>query len=336
MAENSKIGWTTHTANWWGGCTKVSPGCANCYAEHATPSRKFHIEWGRGAPRHLFTSTAHTVAKLNRAAKREGEAWWRLHDSHAGTDPGTPPTTQRVFWQSLSDWLDPEVPIEWLADMLECVHGATSLYHLMLTKRPQLWRERMNQVIVHVESRPDVTEEFNLWLTEWMEGDAPINVMVMTSCEDQERADLRVPQLLAIPAHRRGISAEPLLGPINWTATARHFTAIDWVILGGESGPDARPCHMNWISDSQRQLAELGVPCFVKQLGAIPALPEENWIRHAERFGRNLKDAIPIPGTNLVRWPLADRKGEDLSEWPEAFRVQEDPRDHRESRLTCG
>jgi hypothetical protein len=182
-----------------------------------------------------------------------------------------------------------------------------------------------------------------------MDRRAPRNVWVGTSVEDQSRADERIPHLLQIPARIRFLSCEPLLGPVDLT-TALPFTdrhcqrcgfrpiegieryreihrdkakcvscgwdmsqpaqGVDWVIIGGESGPGARPCNVQWIRSLVAQCKAAGVPVFVKQLGAYPI--------------DNSRDSRFMIGAERVHM-TRDRKGGDPSEWPEDLRVREFP-----------
>jgi len=128
MAENSKINWTTHTFNPWIGCTKVSPGCLHCYAETLMDTRYGRVKWGAGNPR---SRTAPSNWKKVRS--------W---NNRAGRDGVRP----RVFCASLADWLDDEVPLEWLADLLGLISQTTNLDWLMLTKRPENWADRLSRV----------------------------------------------------------------------------------------------------------------------------------------------------------------------------------------------
>jgi protein gp37 len=158
MAENSKIEWTDHTFNPWIGCTKVSPGCANCYAEVSTPVRtaraKGHELWGEGSPRQR-TSEANwkQPLKWNRDAGRKFDSWNTFRDTLWATDEklienGHQPFQRpRVFCASLSDWLDNEVPIEWLADLLKLIHDTPNLDWLLLTKRPENYWIRVPQAM---------------------------------------------------------------------------------------------------------------------------------------------------------------------------------------------
>lgn len=266
MAEYTKIEWATHTFNGWRGCTKVSPGCKNCYAEKLVTQR-LKGEWGPGAPRQLAS-----------------EAMWKqpLKWDREAAKNGTRP---RVFCSSLADVLDNEVPTEWLADLLRLICRTPHLDWLLLTKRPETWTKRMEAV-------KEIDGDSLAWT--WLRGIAPANVWIGTSVEDQERADERIPALLDIPAKVRFLSCEPLLGPVEITGNyaltgqARRVdksltpagtrARIHWVIVGGESGPNARPMHPDWARDLRDQCAAAGVPFLFKQWGewglCQPEFPE--------------------------------------------------------------
>jgi hypothetical protein len=178
------------------------------------------------------------------------------------------------------------------------------------------------------------------------------NVWLGTSVENQAAADERIPHLLRCPAAVRFLSCEPLLEPVQLPAWLKpaydngkfrgwdvpgvslrvhggsedHF--IKWVIVGGESGPGARPCEVDWVRAIIRRCIEAEVPCFVKQLGSVPVLREcfDPETCHGEiewpdgtRFGS--RDGGPVGRCVLLK----DRKGGDLSEWPEDLRVREMP-----------
>lgn len=253
--ENSNIEWTDHTFNPWRGCTKVSSGCANCYAEklsHRNP--KVLGEWGQGKPR----------IKASAAMWREPRKWNAACEKRG--------VRERVFCASLADWLDDDgVPIEWLAELLELIHATPNLDWLLLTKRPQNWRERVNDAEKFTTPQ---NWEVRDWLRNWFEHEmAPENVWIGTSVEDQARADERIPLLLAIPAVARFLSCEPLLGPVN-LGDYRHSShgewkmdGFHWVIAGGESGPGARPMHPDWPRSLRDQCVAAGVAYFFKQWG---------------------------------------------------------------------
>lgn len=304
MSANSKIEWTDHTFNPWIGCTKVSPGCANCYAESEDKRRGWTPEgWGKGKPRQR-TSEAYwkQPLKWNRIA-----AWPSPDIIQASCPVEIPGPRPRVFCASLADWLDDEVPIEWLADLLALIHATPNLDWQLLTKRPENFVSRVLEVITFVGSnfRKD-DSEITIFAHDWLTGKAPANVWVGASVEDQKRADERIPQLLKIPAEVRFLSCEPLLGPVNidlvWhncpncgaqkRATQRtciasdcmasHNVGVDWVIAGGESGHGARPMHPEWARGLRDQCVAAGVPFFFKQWGEYGPAPDLRLDRRTE------------------------------------------------------
>lgn len=196
------------------------------------------------------------------------------------------------------------------------------------------------------------------WVEAWLEGTPPANVWIGATVVNQEEADRDIPKLLAVPAARRFLSMEPLLGPVDLTPffwgkheavdricqncprdadcecgyhTRRDLQlhAIDWVIVGGESGPHARPLQIVWAMDLVRQCQAAGIPAFMKQLGAQP----RGWCvgaLHADdqtEIGADYCDAHEShEGTACERCVLlTDRKGGDMTEWPEELRVRKVP-----------
>lgn len=144
--KNTNIEWCDHTFNPWIGCTKVSPGCAHCYAE--TRDKRFTggIHWGRGAPRNRTSpSNWNEPIKWN-----NGAAKLAANCSQAFEYPSRRP---RVFCASLADWLDDEVPIKWLADLLDLIRDTPNLDWLLLTKRPQNWEKRMGSMDLRARAR---------------------------------------------------------------------------------------------------------------------------------------------------------------------------------------
>lgn len=256
--KNSHIEWTDHTFNPWIGCTKVSPGCANCYAE--ARDRRFDggIHWGKGAPRRrTSTHNWNEPRRLNRLQETSGA----VH--HGAARP-------RVFCASLADWLDEEVPIEWLHDLLSLIGATPHLDWQLLTKRPENWGNRLNAVVLWAMARDIHISP----VMHWLRGHAPQNVWIGTTVEDQQRADLRIPQLLTIPARVRFLSCEPLLSRVDIQVPAFNgadsFSAVEgvhWVICGGESGLKARPMYPTWARDLRDQCKAAGVPFFFKQWG---------------------------------------------------------------------
>lgn len=328
MAEETKIQWCDHTFNPWIGCAKVSPGCANCYAEVSTPSRARGIKWGKGQPRQR-TSAGNWREPLRWNRQAEKRRVLELHSVGAGEVHNF--QRPRVFCASLADWLDDEVPIEWLADLLKLIHDTPNLDWLLLTKRPENFAHRLHKVC---------HEAKNELAVRWhMLREAPANVWIGTTVEDQQRADERIPALLRIPARVRFLSVEPLLGAVDFDVaslvaakqrTERCFA--DWVIVGGESGAKARPCNVEWIRGVVRQCQAAGVPCFVKQLGAQP----RGWCRHflnleghdAEDDPAHYCDAYEASDTTnpCSRCVFLEHpKGGDPAEWPVDLRVREFP-----------
>lgn len=222
--ENSKIEWTHHTFNPWIGCTKVSPGCKHCYAETLMDTRYGRVKWGAGQPR-SFTKEDNW---------KKPEQWNKAAEGAA--------ERPRVFCASLADWLDDEVPIEWLADLLGLIDKTPNLDWLLLTKRPGNWRKRLAAISgCYNLDTPSGKAAWGFG-AEWYLGEkAPANVWIGTSAEDQTRWDERMPLLMNIPARVRFVSAEPLLGPVIMGELRP-----DWLIVGGESGQGARPMEAEW------------------------------------------------------------------------------------------
>lgn len=228
MSENTKIEWCDMTFNPWIGCTKVSLGCVNCYAERQD-ARFGHDCFGKGKPRRR-TGAAYwkKPLKWNKEAGSKLEAWnlhvelcrqtgisdprheWRRQADALGSTEEAIPRRPRVFCGSMCDWLDDEVPIEWLGDFLEIVDKCRNLDFLLLTKRPENWKTRIERVISETNLEPWK------WLRRWVEfNEPPSNVWIGTTVENQEMADKRIPELLRIPAKVRFLSCEPLLGPVD-------------------------------------------------------------------------------------------------------------------------
>ena len=214
------------TFNPWIGCTKVSPGCEHCYAE--SWDRRFGGDhWGKGKPRRR-TSEANwrKPLKWNKAAACMCAQAMFGNVGHHNDCPQAAGNRPRVFCASLADWLDPEVPIEWLADLLVLIQSTPNITWMMLTKRPEMWRSRMEWALTLLGEFNGLHWGHFEWMRRWMyKNDPPPNVWIGTTVEDQKRADERVPHLLRIPARVRFLSAEPLLGPIDlgkWLVENRH------------------------------------------------------------------------------------------------------------------
>jgi protein gp37 len=288
IVSGSEVVLPGFTFNPWIGCTKVDELCAHCYAATQDKFRHWTPEgWGPGKPR-----------KRTSAANWAKVKAWNASAAKVGV-------RLRVFCASLADWLDDDgVPIEWLADLLELIRTTPHIDWLLLTKRPQNWRSR-------IEAITTTNIDLAAWLLAWLLGPgefgtgpfdglqspgAPENVWIGTSVGTQKSADTRIPELLKIPARVRFLSCEPLLEEVDiswalpWTkevgervatiedATLRQLGEnllakdaekpfVDWVICGGESGTGARPMHPDWAGTLREQCAAAGVPFFMKQWG---------------------------------------------------------------------
>ena len=283
MAENTNIEWCDHTFNPWIGCAKVSPGCAHCYAETQDKFRSWTPQgWGAGNPR-VRTSEANWRLPLK---------WNRANDCgvHFGRqDMQNQFRRPRVFCASLADWLDDEVPVEWLVNLLETIHATPHLDWLLLTKRPQNFRSRMDGAFQFGELTCERHVEFINALGAWTQAERQHaipwnNVWIGATVEDRARATPRIAELLKIPARIRFLSCEPLLEPLDIQFQISKFKPkVHWVICGGESGSGARPFHADWARSLRDQCRAAGVPFFMKQMGGtrkpFASIPEDLMIR---------------------------------------------------------
>lgn len=263
MAENSKIEWTDHTFNPWWGCQKVSPACDHCYAER--DAKRFapgRVLWGVGSERRTFDDK-HWQAPLR---------WAKNDQARLGRRP-------RVFCASMADWLDLEGPISELVRLLDLIRLTPELDWLLLSKRIGNWRKRVAEALSYCAWSSD-SPAFSAWAEAWLRGEPPANVWLGATVVNQEEADRDIPKLLAVPARVRFLSIEPMLGPIllrdEWIGRAKSAQGpvvqmfkppLSWVIVGGESGPGARPMHPDWARSLRDQCAAAGVPFLFKQHG---------------------------------------------------------------------
>lgn len=261
MAENSKIEWTHHTFNPWVGCTKVSPACDHCYAE-GWAKRSGMVQWGPHADRRRTSeSNWRQPLKWNAEAERLGVRY-------------------RVFCSSLADVFDNAVPVQWRIALMKLICETPHLDWLLLTKRIGNASEMLETAFRSVHHKREG----------WADNTLP-NVWIGATICNQEEADRDIPKLLAVPAVKRFLSMEPLLGPVDLTdvpmpesghghhefspiitgnALKRADSSkpkIDWVIVGGESGPGARPMHADWARSLRDQCHAAGVPFLFKQWG---------------------------------------------------------------------
>lgn len=266
MGEFSKIEWTDHTFNPWLGCTKVSDGCKNCYAETLMDHRYRKVKWGPTGTRQRTSETNwRKPLQWNRQAQAQGVRY-------------------RVFCASLADVFEnnPQL-LDWRQDLFNLIDQTPNLDWLLLTKRPQ-----------HV---------FDFVPGRWLAG-LPTNVWLGTSVENQEQADKRVPELMKIPVGVRFLSMEPLLGPVDlWGARYKNPSGgltgaitswgcgINWVIVGGESGKSARLMQAEWVQAIKRDCEGASVPFFFKQGSAANWPDYKNFDSFGELAVRQLPSA---------------------------------------------
>lgn len=271
MADHSKIEWTDATFNPWIGCTKVSPACDHCYAAVSMPARTLGITWGPGQSR-VRTSLANW--KLPLRWERQHQAFFAEHGRR-----------RRVFCASLADVFDNEVDPVWRRDLFELIRATPHLDWLLLTQRIGNVRPMLEQQLRQL-ARYESEHRFFL---DWLDGRPPANVRLGATVCNQMEADRDVPKLLEVPAAGRFLSIEPMLGAISlrwdWVSGGRPLgggpmcnlrepwkypepsPAIDWVIVGGESGAGARPLHPDWARHLRDQCDAAGVSFFFKQWG---------------------------------------------------------------------
>ncbi len=269
VVGDTKIEWADAVWNPVTGCSKVSPGCAHCYAE---------------ALSHRFGTTAKPWIDEHAAENVV------LHPERLGTPLGWR-KLRRVFVNSMSDLFHELVPDQFIADVFSVMAASPQHTFQILTKRPArmcslldgsfgvVVAESASALIMRDDRAPLLREPPRmLW---------PLpNVWLGTSVENQHWAGVRIPLLARIPAAVRFLSCEPLLGPVDLTGL---LAGIDWVIIGGESGPKHRPMEIAWARTIVAQCRATGVPVFVKQLGgawpgtALAELPEDLRVREWPR-----------------------------------------------------
>lgn len=251
MSGKSNIEWCDTTWNPMAGCTRVSSGCNFCYAFQLHDQR--HVAWKRGRWPTAPQQYHQPFSRVQLLPERLRDPYhWR--------------TPRRVFVNSVSDLFHPDVPSSYILDIWLTMAANPRHTFQILTKRPERMGAWCRETFA---AAPSLANLPNVWLG--------------VSVEDQAAADERIPHLLDTPAAIRFLSCEPLLGPVDvalrltsWTTRARLFpepgpAGIDWVIVGGESGPHARLMDPAWAIDLRMQCDLAGVPFFMKQLGSVLA-----------------------------------------------------------------
>jgi protein gp37 len=271
MAGNSAIEWTHKTWNPLAGCTRVSPGCDNCYAAKMSLRLEGMAKAAEKAGKNPGGSAKYIgVATRNKQGTAVFNGTINL-DHEALTQPLRWTKPVRIFVNSMSDLFHKDVPFSFVEQVFAVMDKAPHHTYQVLTKRPERAVEFYRQYY------PQGTGE-HIWMG--------------TSVENQEVADERIPHLLKIPAAVRFLSCEPLLGPVDltklcvdeWyhdclsgvgvlggTGTDR---VVHWVIVGGESGPNARPMHPDWARSIRDQCQATGVAFHFKQWGEWGFVPD--------------------------------------------------------------
>lgn len=269
MGEETAISWTRHTFNPWWGCVKIGAPegepseCDNCYAEAGSIRFGWSEQgasgpalWGSGSERRRF-----------------GDRHWNepLRWDAAAAAAGSPAL---VFCASFADVFEARDDLDAERERLwELIEATPNLIWQLLTKRPE-------QVLRRVPSRwiPGTEEGCDPCRVAPVHHAWPSNVWIGTSVGTQRSADLRIPRLLEIPAAVRFLSCEPLLGPVSitdWTL-APLGRSIDWIIIGGESGPGWRPMELWWAEQLAAQAEAVGIPVSgPPNLEALKQLPPQ-------------------------------------------------------------
>jgi protein gp37 len=295
-ATHTAISWTDRTWNPLRGCRLVSPGCTHCYAMRQAGRFSAPGQPYEGLVRK--TSQGYTWTGKVRLIERDLAAPLRWK------------TPQRVFVNSMSDLFHEAVPEAWLDAIFTIMAGAPHHTFQILTKRP----ERMQ---AYCSQRPLLGRLQACRLRAGLGGD-PLHVWplpnVWLGVSVETKATLpRLNALCATPATLRFASFEPLLEDLGditpWLAPVLEFPALDWCIIGGESGPKARPCNLEWARHLIRQCQGANVPVWMKQVGARPCI---------DMTGGNRYDAHTC-------FPVRDTAGADPAAWPAHLRVQQFP-----------
>jgi protein gp37 len=276
---STKIEWTNETWNPVIGCDKISPGCDNCYAERMaarlanmgqTETYGNVVTWGNSeTPPEFSLANGQWCGKTHfvESALNKPLHWKK---------------PRMIFVCSMGDLFHESVPFEWIDKVMTVIASCPQHTFQVLTKRPNrmkewfeykdhLWKnegmkgpERIRYLAWHNYGKMIEHEEFwplqNLWLG--------------VTAEDQKRADERIPILLQIPAVKRFLSIEPMLGAIDLLkeypvgkGSVTYGALLDWIICGGETGPGARPIHPDWVRSLRDQCIETNTPFFFKSWG---------------------------------------------------------------------
>lgn len=331
MSENTKIEWATHTFNPWEGCQKVGPGCDHCYAE--TRNARFAggqpINWGPGAPRRRTSASTWNLplrwnAQHNSFFSQHGH---RQRVFCASLADWLDNAINVEWLVDLLGLIRITPDLDWLL-----LSKRIGNWRGRLEAAAEWLRERLT-------TASEATVALLRWIERWLDGIAPANVWLGATIVNQTEADRDIPKLLSIPARARFLSMEPLLElvdlrrviaphcerhpgkleldgkcavcegrgiwgipgeePLTEAEKAPIRRGLEWVIVGGESGPGARPMHPMWVRSLRDQCQHAGVPFLFKQWG--------EWIAEGVEMPQPL---VKLPSLSQRRW-VADDADDD-------------------------
>jgi len=279
------------------GCSKVSPGCDNCYAEKMAMRIPYMLE----------KSKSETYYAYSNVVNKQG---WNGHTC-LNTDHIDNPlqwkSPRMIFVCSMSDLFHKNVPCNWINQVMQVIRQCPQHLFIILTKRPENIKDKMT-------------------------GDFPENVWLGVTAENQEMANKRIPILLQIKAAKRFVSIEPMLGPIDFdefnmivdvngkkSFIAWYNEGINWIICGGESGSKARPLHPDWVRSIRNQCKKAGTAFFFKQWGEWLPMDHTNEDQYF-KSKRSIEVGYSYSTNTMFR---VGRKtagdildGEEFKEWP--------------------
>lgn len=309
MAEVTTISWTDHSASPWYGCAEVHAGCDNCYARELAKRNPATLGvWGPDGTRVKSKSFIRNLQQWNKQAAAEGRI-------------------ASVFPSLCDPFEDRPELVPWRNEMFRVADECPNIRLLLLTKRPEnvrkMWPEKRfdgagwnGTLAGYWHDREKKNYRSNCWL--------------LASISDQPTADAMIPPLLECRdlVSVLGVSAEPLVGPIEFSDVTNRSDAvrqlgkkaldgIRWVIIGGESGPRARPCNLAWARSLLDQCREANVAAYFKQAGARPYLDGAVRVNAAHQGSGTHREQTPLK--------LRDPKGGDLSELPAWCHVRQFP-----------
>ncbi len=347
MGGKTGISWTDATWNPTVGCSRVSPGCEHCYAERVAhramqPAHEGLTTAGDKGPR--WNGEVRCLPNRLEAPLR----WRKPRRIFVNS-------MSDLFHERVPDEFIADVFTTMALAEQHTFQVLTKRPERMrsLLGNEEWWMLKVGAMCEYIIERrenpsPGAMMGFDAWWGGIQENLTLPNVHLGVSVEDQKRADERIPLLLQTPAAVRFLSCEPLLGPLDLVEAVgcRHedgyhepdtnawqcrlcehetmteaLESIDWIIVGGESGPGARPCNVEWIRSIVEQCGEADVPVFVKQLGKRPLIEFKDW------QSISLTDAWTgiSEESDVGEMRPIDSKGADPHGWPEDLRVQEFP-----------